>query len=156
MNVKKFNIQLVKEKNFKLNNWDISNNLNKPETVAMALEEIFQLSQQAEEIFCFLALDTKNKVIGAFEVSRGSLNSSIVHPREIFKRAVLVNANKIVLGHNHPSNDPKPSQEDLSATSRLVSAGKILGIEVLDHIIIADREGDDIVYKSLKKEGLMG
>lgn len=156
MNVKKFQIQLIKEKNFKLNNWDISKPLNKPETVAMALEEIFQLSQQAEEIFCFLALDTKNKVIGAFEVSRGSLNSSIVHPREVFKRAILVNANRIILGHNHPSNDPIASQDDLRVTSRLVSAGEILGIEVLDHIIIGDRDGDDIVYESLKNEGRMG
>ena len=83
-------------------------------------------------------LDTKNKIIGAFGVSRGALNSSLVHPREVFKRALLSNAASIMLAHNHPSGDPTPSSEDKATTKRLVEAGDIIGIRVLDHIIIGE------------------
>ena len=83
-------------------------------------------------------------------VSVGSLNSSIVHPREVFKNPLKRSAAALVLVHNHPSGDPAPSREDLDVTKRLVEAGKILGIEVLDHIIIGDQR-----YISLKEEGLI-
>jgi RadC-like JAB domain len=83
------------------------------------------------------------------EVSRGVLDASLVHPREIFKPAVLSNAAAIVIGHNHPSGDPTPSHDDLELTARLVKAGQLLGIEVLDHIII----GHDGRYCSLRELG---
>ncbi len=94
-----------------------------------------------------MTLNTKNNITGINVVSIGSLNSSLVHPREVFKAAILGNAAAIILAHNHPSGDPSPSPEDLEITRRLVEAGKILGIEVLDHVIIGDR------WESLKERG---
>lgn len=92
------------------------------------------------EHFVVLTLSTKNDVIGVHQISIGSLNAAIVHPREIFKIAFLDNANAIILAHNHPSGDPSPSPEDREVTQRLVAAGRLLGIEVLDHVIIGDRQ----------------
>lgn len=102
------------------------------------------------ENFVVLMVDTKMKIIGINTVSVGALSSTIVHPREIFKPAILSNASSIILAHNHPSGDPTPSREDLEVTKRLVEAGKILGIAVLDHIII----GVDY-YSSFKEQGLL-
>src|SRR5215475_2947841 len=90
------------------------------------------------EHFVVLMLDQKNKVIGIHTVSIGSLTASIVHPREVFKPAILSNAAALILAHNHPSGAPQPSQEDRVLTVRLVAAGKLLGISVLDHVIIGD------------------
>ena len=88
------------------------------------------------ESFWSILLDTKHKVIGVEEVARGSLSSAIVHPRETFKSAVVVNAAAIVVLHNHPSGDPTPSAEDLALTRRLREVGELIGIRVLDHIIV--------------------
>jgi DNA repair protein RadC len=100
------------------------------------------------EYFVALLLNTKNKAIGIYTVSVGSLDSSIVHPREVFKVAIISNTAAIIVGHNHPSGESRPSKEDIEITSRLVDAGRILGIELLDHIITG---GDG--YTSLVKEG---
>jgi len=89
------------------------------------------------EKFIAVHLNTKNQIISYEVVSVGSLNASIVHPREVFKGAILSNAASVVLCHNHPSGDPNPSKEDKQLTNRLEKAGKILGIEVLDHVIFA-------------------
>lgn len=102
------------------------------------------------EHFAVILLNTKNRVIGINTVSVGTLNSSLVHPREVFKPAIVGNAAMVILAHNHPSGDPTPSREDVEVTRRLVEAGKILGIEVLDHIIIGEEN-----YYSLKEKGLM-
>jgi DNA repair protein RadC len=88
------------------------------------------------EHFVVFFLDQKNKVIGINTVSMGSLTASVVHPREVFKAAILANAATLICGYNHPSGDTVPSQEDRLITTRLVSAGKLLGINVVDHIII--------------------
>ncbi|MEW6622593.1 MAG: DNA repair protein RadC [Bacillota bacterium] len=98
------------------------------------------------EHFKVLYLSTKNHVIGIEEVSIGSLNSSIVHPREVFKGAIEKSAAAVILSHNHPSGDPEPSKEDIQVTRRLFEAGQLLGIEVLDHIIIGDG-----CFRSLKE-----
>jgi DNA repair protein RadC len=90
------------------------------------------------ENFIVLLLDRKNQLIGINTVSIGSLTASVVHPREVFKPAILSNASAIICAHNHPSGDPQPSQEDRVLTQRLVEAGKLLGISVLDHIIVGD------------------
>ena len=100
------------------------------------------------ETAMMLALDTKNKVIGIFEISRGSLNASIIHPRDVFQRAILVNAASVILVHNHPSGDPTPSPEDVALTKKLVEAGRIMDITVLDHVVVG--EGS---YVSLKEQG---
>lgn len=104
----------------------------------------------AEEQFWIICLDTKNQVIGLHLVSQGNLNSSVVHPREVFKRALANNAASIIALHNHPSGNPAPSQNDLDITKRLVEAGELLGVPVLDHLIIGDGN-----YVSLKEKCLI-
>ena len=93
-------------------------------------------SRRFEE-FHVLLLNARHEVMRRVLVSRGSLNASIVHPREVFRPAILASAASIVLVHNHPSGDPEPSEEDLAITRRLAQAGELLGIAVLDHVIIA-------------------
>jgi len=102
------------------------------------------------ETFIILMLNTKNYIIGINTVSIGSLSASIVHPREIFKPAMLCNSASVILSHNHPSGHPDPSQEDLQVTRRLVDAGNVLGVAIRDHIII----GADS-YFSFKEKGLI-
>lgn len=103
-----------------------------------------------KEHFVTLLLDTKHRVIGEDVVSVGSLNASIVHPREIFRSALKKSAAAVICAHNHPSGDPTPSPEDVQVTERLVSAGSILGIPVLDHIVIGDKR-----YISMRERGLI-
>src|SRR5262247_794647 len=110
------------------------------------------LADVDREHFVVLMLDQKNKVIGIHTVSIGSLTASVVHPRECFKPAILSNAAAIILAHNHPSGQPQPSQEDRVLTVRLVAAGKLLGISVLDHVIIGDGTS---AYFSFADEGLL-
>ena len=110
------------------------------------------LADVDREYFLVLMLDQKNKIIGINTVSVGSLTASVVHPREVFKPAILSNAANILLAHNHPSGQPQPSQEDRVLTVRLVAAGKLLGISVLDHVIIGDGTS---AYFSFADEGLL-
>ncbi|WP_328793781.1 RadC family protein [Heliomicrobium undosum] len=100
------------------------------------------------EVFRAIALNTKNQVLSIEDISVGSLSSSIVHPRELFKVLIRKSAAAVVLIHNHPSGDPTPSREDREITRRIVEAGRILGIEILDHVIIGDNR-----YSSLKELG---
>lgn len=102
------------------------------------------------EHLVLLTLDTKNVITSITTISIGSLNTSIVHPREVFKTAILSNAASIILAHNHPSGDSTPSKEDINITDRIKESGKILGIDLLDHLII----GDDS-YISLKEKGIL-
>lgn len=110
-----------------------------------------QLRGRDREYFWALALDTKNHLVRLAEVSVGSLNASIVHPRELFKDAVRVSAASIVVVHNHPSGDPTPSGADIQLTRRLVRAGDVLGIEILDHVVV----GDGGEHASMRDLGLM-
>jgi len=103
-----------------------------------------------KEIFVCVHLNTKNVVLRKETISIGSLNASIVHPREVFSNAVKHSVSSVILCHNHPSGDPQASPEDIDTTKRLVDAGNILGIKVLDHVIIGDGS-----YISLKESGLM-
>lgn len=145
--VVKYRLELVKESS-KIYEVD---KISSPSDVRDYIEQVFKLSIQAEEVIVMLVLDTKNNVIGAFEVSRGSLNASILHPREVFKRALLLNGASIILAHNHPSGDVTPSREDVDTTKRLVECGDVLGINVLDHLII----GDNGRYRSFKEDLLI-
>ena len=97
-----------------------------------------ELRYKKKKIFRVVLLNTKNVIIGSKDISEGSLNASIVHPREVFLEAIKKSANKMILMHNHPSGDPTPSSEDINITKRLISAGQIVGIEILDHVIIGD------------------
>lgn len=101
------------------------------------------------EVFFVMCLNTKNEVIAVHRCHVGSLNASIVHPREVFKAAILNNASSIIVSHQHPSGNIQPSKEDLHVTKRLVKGGEMLGIEVLDHVIVSDNDA----YYSFKEEG---
>ena len=102
------------------------------------------------EHFRAIYLDRKGGVLAVEDISVGGLHSSIVHPREVFKSAVKRNAASLILVHNHPSGDPTPSNEDIEVTRRLIEAGTLMGIEVLDHVIIGDNK-----YCSMKSRGLI-
>lgn len=116
---------------------------------AAGLGKLFLEDCDREQVIV-CCLDAKNQPVSINVVSTGCLNSSIVHPRETFKLAILSNAASIILFHNHPSGDPEPSQEDINITTRIKEAGNIMGIDLLDHIII----GSDGAYCSLKEKGL--
>ncbi len=103
-----------------------------------------------KEHFIILLLNTKNFILGIETISIGSLNSSIVHPRELFKSAINKSAAAIILAHNHPSGDASPSKEDIEVTKRIKSGGQLLGIDVIDHIIIGDN-----CYYSFKEEKMI-
>ena len=109
-----------------------------------------KMREQKKEKFITLYLDTKNQILKEEVVSIGSLNASIVHPREVFKSALMESSASVIMVHNHPSGDPSPSREDIMVTEKLVEGGKLLGIDILDHIIIGDGR-----YVSLKDEGFV-
>ena len=108
-----------------------------------------RLKGKKKEHFVALLLDTRNQLIKTAEISIGSLDSSIVHPREVFKEAIAASAASVIFVHNHPSGDPTASEEDIKLTKRLAEAGEIVGIDVLDHIIVGGKK-----FLSLKREGL--
>ncbi len=96
------------------------------------------IADQSVEVFVTLLLNGKHRVIGLAETSRGTLTTSLVHPREVFGPAVRLGAAAVIVGHNHPSGDPSPSPEDLEVSERLKNAGALLGIPLLDHVIVGD------------------
>ena len=106
-----------------------------------------EMRYSMEENFNVVLLDTKNKVISVENITKGIVNASLVHPREVFKVAIRKNSTSMILAHNHPSGDPTPSKEDKSITKRLVETGRIVGIQVLDHIIIGD--GNYLSFKEM-------
>jgi len=107
------------------------------------------LKGKKKEHFLILCLDTRNHLIKTNVVSIGSLDCSIVHPREVFKEAISSSASSVIFIHNHPSGDPTPSDDDIKMTKRLIEAGEIIGIDVLDHIVICDREHLSMKAKNL-------
>lgn len=148
MRIQKFRLEMVKESGSNYN--FVRDQLSHPDDVYRLLNEIFKLDIQAEEVFVCLCLDMKLNVIGAFEISRGILDSALVHPREIFKRAILCNAASIFIAHNHPSGCINPSDCDYAITKRIVEAGQLLGVKVEDHIIVGDNR-----YFSFKENYLI-
>ena len=140
-------VVLVKEK---AGRYELPRKIGSPEDAYRAVTTITNVQEEAQEVFGILILNTKHKIVAVHEVFRGILNSSLVHPREVFKPAVLHNAAAIICFHNHPSGDTEPSKADIETTNRLVEAGKIMGIQILDHIIVGDEE-----YISLKERGVM-
>ena len=122
--------------------------ITRPEDAAGLL--LSRFSFKSKENFGILILDTKNQVKKEKVISIGSLNASIVHPREIFYEAIMESAASLILFHNHPSGDPTPSREDISLTRRLTKAGKLMGIDVLDHLVIGQNN-----YASFKSLDLL-
>lgn len=123
-----------------------SRRIRKPEDV---YELMYDLQLEGKEHFIALHLDGKNQIVCLDRVSTGSLNQTVVHPREVFKGAPLSSAASLVLVHNHPSGDPEPSREDMEITKRLREVGDLVGIKVLDHIIVGERRFTSFVEKGL-------
>lgn len=140
--IQTYSVELVKDSS---KVYDVERVITSPKDVHSVIEAVLGLSKKTQEHFVVLSLNTKNKVTGVHTLHIGTVNSSIVHPRDVFQRAILNNATSIIICHNHPSGDMTPSQEDIDVTKRIESSGELLGIELLDHIII----GDD--YLSLKE-----
>jgi len=137
-------IKMVREATMLYNVRKISSPTDAAELGKRFLED----SDREQLLVC--CLDTKNQPLALNVVSVGSLNLSIVHPREVFKPAILSNAASIIIFHNHPSGDPTPSKEDSNITNRLKESGKIIGIELIDHIIIGNQS-----FCSLKEKGIL-
>ena len=121
--------------------------LTKPSDAASVLASI--IGEEAVEVFGVLFLTTKQRLIGYHQLSRGSIDTTVANPREVFQVALLAHAAGIIVGHNHPSGDPRPSPDDRVLTQRLVQAGELMGIHLLDHIIV----GHDDQYFSFKETG---
>jgi DNA repair protein RadC len=124
--------------------------IKSPVDVHTLINNVMQeLDGQREHCFC-ISMNTKNQIKSVDVISIGTLNANIVHPREIFYTAICHRAASVIISHNHPSGDPTPSKEDIEVTEKLIEGGKLIGIDVLDHVIIGDTR-----YISLKDEGLV-
>lgn len=122
--------------------------INRPDQLADIL--MAEMRYLDREHFRAVVLNTKNEILKILDISIGSLNSSIVHPRELYKTVLKHNGAALIVAHNHPSGDPEPSSEDIRLTKRLNEAGRILGIELLDHLILGDGR-----FVSLKERGII-
>ena len=138
------------EKELSVNRPDLNKTIRSPEDVNIFARSFLHLHEQSEEYLYMICMNVKNIITSVFELSHGNVNSSIVGIREMFQKALLANAVSIIVMHNHPSGDPKPSREDIEVTKRMVEAGRIIGVDVLDHIIIGDK-----TYTSIKEKGHM-
>ncbi|WP_317327288.1 DNA repair protein RadC [Turicibacter sanguinis] len=137
-------IKMVKESSFLYQTRTISSPKDAYEMIKDQLQDLDR------EQFIIACLNTKNEPTNITVVSVGTLNKAIVHPREVFKTAILSNAASIMAFHNHPSGETTPSQQDIQLTNRLVGAGELLGIKLLDHLIIGDG-----AFTSLKEKGYL-
>ena len=144
--ITKYDVRLVKES---ASNYDYDYvKLRNPYMVCQLVNTIFDLENMCEEHLVMLALDTKLKVVGAFDIHTGTQKSSLVSTKSIFTRAMLCNANSIIIAHNHPSGNPYPSMDDIHITNKIKEAGEILDITLQDHIVVGDND-----YYSFKQEG---
>jgi DNA repair protein RadC len=142
-----YTLKMIKEKEVL---YVTDNKITSPQGVYDLVEKVYELSSEAVEKFGIITLNTKNKVVGMHIISVGTLNTALVHPREVYKTALCNNASSIICFHNHPSGDPNCSEEDVQITQRLLEAGELLGIQLLDHVIIG--EG---IFFSLQERGRM-
>ena len=126
--------------------------LTNPDFVVQFATESLKLNQRPNERICILALNTKHDVIGEMEVSAGCINGTILPIPIIFQFLLLANAESFIMLHNHPSGNPKPSNQDIESAKRLDAAGKLMGIEFLDSIVV----GEAMKYRSLKTMGVIG
>jgi DNA repair protein RadC len=147
INIQKYNLQIVKEKGGR---YDLERRIQSAAAARDVFKKVLNLDMRTEEIFAMITLDVKSKITGVFEVSVGSLSGAIVTPREVFKRALLTNSKAVIFAHNHPSGELNPSSDDISITKKLVKSGKILDINVFDHLILGNSNDN---YISLKNEG---
>lgn len=141
-------IKLIKEKTNVYH--DGRKSINSPNALhEIGRQVLKEYIEEDREAFAVILLDTKLKPIGYYVASTGTLDETLVHPREIFKKAIVASAKSIALLHNHPTGDTSPSNEDMHTTNRLVEVGKLIGIEVLDHVIVGNG------YYSFKERGIL-
>lgn len=143
------NKRVVLEKEVSTNRPDLSYAIKSPDDAVAIGREFMRIHEEPEEYMYMICMNTKNRIIGVFEISHGTVNASLVNPREAFQKALLANAVSVIFMHNHPSGDSTASREDIEVTKRLSEAGRIIGVEVLDHIIVGDS------YSSLKEKGYL-
>ena len=141
---------LVKES---ARNYTYANSCSTPRTIAKLMNDVFDADAQTEEHVWVLALDTKNKLKGIFEISHGLVDGALVTPREVFMKLCLIGASSFVLVHNHPSGDIEPSQQDNSVTENMKSVGTLMNIRLLDHIIIGNEPYHEVKIYSYSEEG---
>lgn len=145
--IKKYTVKLVKEQEMEYKGGKVTSS----KKASKLINKIFNMDSQPSEIFVMLALDVQKKPTGCFLISQGTINSTISSPRDIFQRALLVNAHSIIVAHNHPSGEVEPSPEDIRITQRLTEAGKLMEIELIDHLII----GEEGKYYSFLENGVL-
>lgn len=152
MRVTKYTVELNKEKQNVLIKEEGHNYsydaLDSPLKIVAMMNSLFRMNQKAEEYLYMISFNTKMRVLGVFEISHGTVNASLVSPREIFIRALLSGATSIVLVHNHPSGDTTPSQEDLAVFRRIKDTGNLMNVELIDNIIIGEQS-----YYGFREEG---
>lgn len=141
------NAVLVKEKS---SNYSSLDNLDAPQKIVEVMNNVFSLNIMAEEFCYMICVDTKNHPIGIFELSHGTVNASLISVRSVFLRAMLLGATNIILVHNHPSGETSPSVEDVNITTRIYTAGQLMDLHLLDHIIIGGN-----TYYSFKENKLV-
>ena len=140
---------LLKEKGFLYHTSETG--LCSPQQISDMMQSVFHLELETEEHVYMLAFSSSMKVLGIFHISQGTVNASLLSPREIYLKALLVGAVHIVLCHNHPGGSKDASREDIQATKRIKEAGDLIGVKLLDHLILAG----NLSYTSLKEEGLL-
>lgn len=124
-------------------------NVDSPKSIAKIMKDVFNHHLETEEIMYLICLDTKNNIIGIFEISHGTVNRALVSPREVLMKALICGSTSIILAHNHPSGNPEPSQEDILLTKRIDEAARLIDISLLDHIVVGNES-----FISLKKRNL--
>lgn len=143
------NIYTLKQVRVGCRRYDLEDcHINCPRACFRVLQRLLDLGSDAVEKFGILALNAQNQIVGLHIIGIGGLDAVHVHPREVFKAAMMNNAHAIIAFHNHPSGDPKPSVEDVAMTLKLKKAGEVLGISLLDHVIVGEKG-----YRSLKESG---
>lgn len=154
MNINKYGLLLTKEKHnvlVKENTYEyLNDSLKNAKQISCMMERLFRISDLAEEYVYMIAVTSKCDVQGIFEISHGAVNASIVSPREILIRALLIGAVGIILVHNHPSGDTKPSEEDILVTKKISKACELVNIPLFDHIVIGSKG-----YYSFHDAGMM-
>ena len=139
----------VLEKEVSFNYPGMDRFMNSPEKVARFAKDVLRIHEECEEYLYMMCLNNKLVMTSVFELSHGTVNSSLAGVREMFQKALLANAVSVIVFHNHPSGDCTPSKADVDITKKMVEAGNIVGVDVLDHIVVGDS------YCSLKEKGYL-
>lgn len=141
-------ITLIKEKGI---NYETNKEMNNPENITLMGQDLLNLGELAEEYCYMIAFNSACKVLGIFFISKGTVNASLVSPREVYLRSLLIGASHIVLLHNHPSGNAVPSDSDIKLTRQLEEVGRLVNIKLVDHIIT----GSNKSYFSFREAGLL-